>query len=120
MGLGAMTTVMLRLPLTATLLATLLFASDGLTLAPLIIVAVVVAYAVAAWVHVATWRARIELFHWDAGQAAASCPKDVGRALNRPFTWSPEKSTLVGLNETVMPAMPPIAQLTEGLDGMLA
>jgi H+/Cl- antiporter ClcA len=49
MGLGAMTTVMLRLPLTATLLATLLFASDGLTLAPLIIVAVVVSYAVTAW-----------------------------------------------------------------------
>jgi len=49
MGLGAMTTVMLRLPLTATLLATLLFAGDGLTLAPLIIVAVVVAYVVTAW-----------------------------------------------------------------------
>ena len=41
MGIGAMTTVMLRLPLTAVLLATLLLGHDGLTVMP---VAVVVAY----------------------------------------------------------------------------
>ena len=48
MGIGAMTTVMLRLPLTATLLAVLLFASDGLSVTPLVIVAVVVAYVLTA------------------------------------------------------------------------
>jgi H+/Cl- antiporter ClcA len=48
MGIGAMCTVMLRLPLTSTLLATLLLAADGLAVMPLVIVAVVVAYTVTA------------------------------------------------------------------------
>ncbi len=49
MGIGAMATVMLRLPMTSTLLATLLLSSDGLSVAPLVIVAVVVAYVATAW-----------------------------------------------------------------------
>ncbi len=44
MGIGAMSVVMLRLPLTSVLLASLLLASDGLAVMPLVIVAVVVAY----------------------------------------------------------------------------
>jgi H+/Cl- antiporter ClcA len=48
MGIGAMSVVMLRLPLTSVLLATLLLASDGLTVMPLVIVAVAVAYVAAA------------------------------------------------------------------------
>jgi H+/Cl- antiporter ClcA len=48
MGIGAMCTVMLTLPLTATLLATLLLGSDGLAAMPLVIVAVVVAYVFTA------------------------------------------------------------------------
>jgi len=48
MGIGAMTVVMLRLPLTSVLLATLLLSSDGLQVMPLAIVAVVVAYVVSA------------------------------------------------------------------------
>jgi H+/Cl- antiporter ClcA len=48
MGIGAMTTAMLRLPLTAVLLATLLLSADGLALTPLVIVAVVVAYVASA------------------------------------------------------------------------
>jgi H+/Cl- antiporter ClcA len=48
MGIGAMTAVMLQLPLTAVLLATLLLASDGLAVMPLVIVAVVVAYVASA------------------------------------------------------------------------
>ena len=46
MGIGAMCAVMLRLPLTSVLLATLLLSSDGLAVMPLAIVAVVVAYVV--------------------------------------------------------------------------
>ena len=46
MGMGAMTVAMLRLPLTSVLLATLLLASDGLAVTPLVIVAVVIAYVV--------------------------------------------------------------------------
>ncbi len=48
MGIGAMTVVMLRLPLTSVLLATLLLASDELVVMPLAIVAVVVAYVLSA------------------------------------------------------------------------
>jgi H+/Cl- antiporter ClcA len=49
MGIGAMCTVMLKLPMTSTLLATLLLASDGVAVVPLVIVAVVTAYAATAW-----------------------------------------------------------------------
>jgi H+/Cl- antiporter ClcA len=48
MGIGAMATVMLRLPLTATLLATLLLGTDGLAVTPLVIVSVSVAYVLSA------------------------------------------------------------------------
>lgn len=44
MGIGAMSVVMLTLPLTSVLLATVLLLSDGLAVMPLVIVAVVVAY----------------------------------------------------------------------------
>jgi H+/Cl- antiporter ClcA len=48
MGIGAMCAVMLRLPMTSVLLATLLLSSDGLQVMPLAIVAVVVAYVASA------------------------------------------------------------------------
>ena len=48
MGIGAMCTVMLTLPLTSTLLATLLLGADGVQSMPVVIVAVVVAYVVTA------------------------------------------------------------------------
>jgi len=48
MGIGAMTVVMLRLPLTSVLLATLLLSSDGLQVTPVVIVAVAVAYVALA------------------------------------------------------------------------
>jgi hypothetical protein len=46
MGIGAMSTVMLRLPLTSVLLATVLLAGNGLVVMPLVIVAVAVSYVV--------------------------------------------------------------------------
>jgi H+/Cl- antiporter ClcA len=48
MGIGAMSAVMLKLPLTSTMLATLLLGTDGLAAMPLVIVAVVVAYVLTA------------------------------------------------------------------------
>jgi H+/Cl- antiporter ClcA len=48
MGIGAMCVVMLRLPLTSVLLATLLMYEDGLAVAPIVIVAVVVAHVTSA------------------------------------------------------------------------
>ena len=49
MGIGAMCAVMLRLPMTSVLLATVLLTSDGLAVMPVVIVAVVVAYVASAW-----------------------------------------------------------------------
>ncbi|MCG6499260.1 chloride channel protein [Kitasatospora sp. A2-31] len=43
-GIGAMAVAMLKLPMTAVMLATLLLGTDGLTVMPLVIVAVVVSY----------------------------------------------------------------------------
>ena len=48
MGIGAMCAVMLSLPFTATLLATLLLGADGVQAMPVVIVAVVIAYVVTA------------------------------------------------------------------------
>jgi hypothetical protein len=55
MGIGAMVAVMLRLPLTAVLLATLLLVSDGVAVMPLVIVAVVVAYLASLRIAPASW-----------------------------------------------------------------
>ena len=46
MGIGAMSVVMLRLPMTSVLLATLFLGSTGLTVIPLVIVGVVVSYVI--------------------------------------------------------------------------
>ncbi len=46
MGIGAVCAAMLRLPLTSTLLATVLLGADGVSVTPQVIVAVVVAYVV--------------------------------------------------------------------------
>jgi hypothetical protein len=48
MGIGAMSVVMLNLPMTSVLLATLLLGSDGLAVMPPVIVAVAVAYVASA------------------------------------------------------------------------
>jgi chloride channel protein, CIC family len=48
MGIGAMCAVLLRLPMTSVLLATVLLTSDGLAVMPVVIVAVVVAYVASA------------------------------------------------------------------------
>ena len=48
MGIGAMCAAMLGLPLTSTLLATVLLGTDGLNVMPVVIVAVVVAHVVSA------------------------------------------------------------------------
>jgi len=55
MGIGALMTVMVNgLPLTSVVIVEILFPSDAIALAPLVIVAVVVSYVVAAWLAPAT------------------------------------------------------------------
>ena len=46
MGIGAMCAAMLRLPLTSTLLATLLLGTDGVPVTPQVVVAVAVAFVI--------------------------------------------------------------------------
>src|SRR3954454_9733345 len=48
MGLGATCAAMLQLPLTSVLLATLMLGADGVTVMPLVIVAVTVSYVTSA------------------------------------------------------------------------
>jgi len=55
MGIGALTTVMLNgMPLTSVLLVEVLFAPDAIALAPLVIIAVVVAHVLGVWIAPAT------------------------------------------------------------------
>ena len=72
MGIGAMSVVMLRLPLTSVLLASLLLGDDGLAAMPVVIVAVVVAFVVSAWLPPA--RPKDGDGAADAAPAAAAVP----------------------------------------------
>jgi H+/Cl- antiporter ClcA len=75
MGIGAMSAVMLRLPLTAVLLATLLMFSDGVAVMPLVIVAVVVAYIASLRIAPASWPL--------PGTATAATPAEGSRDASR-------------------------------------
>ncbi|HTR93036.1 MAG TPA: chloride channel protein [Trebonia sp.] len=74
MGIGAMSVVMLGLPLTSVLLATVLLFSDGLRVMPLVIVAVVVAYVTAARIGPATPPPAEPAGHTGPAATAASVP----------------------------------------------
>jgi len=75
MGIGAMSAVMLRLPLTAVLLATLLLFSDGVAVMPLVIVAVIVAYITSVRIAPASWSL--------PGTATAATPAEGPRDASR-------------------------------------
>jgi hypothetical protein len=80
MGIGAMCAVMLRLPLTSVLLATLIFSADGVAVMPLVIVAVVVAYVLSARLLPAPAQAkRGPAGGGDAGAPAANGQSPSGR-----------------------------------------
>ena len=69
MGIGAMTVAMLRLPLTAVLLATLLFTDNGLDVMPVVIVAVVVSHVLSA---------RLEPPQWSHAESSTSVSSGPG------------------------------------------
>src|SRR6185437_14700118 len=87
MGIGAMTVVMLRLPLTSVLLATLLLSSDGLQVMPLAIVAVVVAYVASA------------RFTPSPAPAAAADQQPAGEAAPVSSQTDPRRHELASLSE---------------------
>ena len=72
MGIGAMCTAMLRLPMTSTLLATLLLGADGISVTPQVVVAVAVAFVVTYTLPVAG-SAGARLRGVDGSPAPADC-----------------------------------------------
>jgi chloride channel protein, CIC family len=77
MGIGAMTVVMLRLPIASLLLATILLLSDGLAVMPLVIVAVVVAFVLSTWLQPWLTPAGASTVPTHPGEASASRPDEV-------------------------------------------
>jgi H+/Cl- antiporter ClcA len=86
MGIGAMSAVMLNLPLTSVLIATLLLFSDGLAVMPLVIVAVVVAYVAAARIAPAAAPESETAAGAGAGSAAAAGPVGAAGSSGTPRT----------------------------------
>jgi HD-like signal output (HDOD) protein len=76
--------------------------------------------ALAAWVHLAAWRARAEHFRWPADQVVAEVPAAVGAAVHRPAAWLTASARPELVYNGRLPLMPPLAELTEGLEAMLS
>ena len=71
----------------------------------------------AGWVHLGAWRARHEVLPLPEDEFVASYPEKVGRKLNLSPTWM---AGLAAQHPAAPPAlMPPLKELTEGLDAML-
>ena len=70
-------------------------------------------------VHIAAWRSRVSLFQLDTAQAQSSCPSALGRSIGLPVCWQPTSATLAFDKESGWPAMPPLDELTLGLEAML-
>jgi HD-like signal output (HDOD) protein len=72
----------------------------------------------AAYVHLGAWRARVDVLAMSDEAALASYPVDVGRRLRLAPTWLPVLAgQSPGLTRSTL--MPPLAELSEGLDAML-
>lgn len=75
--------------------------------------------AMSALVHVAAWRARAEALRWDDDEAHCACPTDVARAVGLSIAWLPGRATMGGSHLALLPAMPPLGELCEGMEAML-
>lgn len=71
-------------------------------------------------VHIAAWRSRVSMLKLDAAQALASCPGGLGRRIGLPVTWLDKAGTLGFDDVSGLPPMPPLDELTAGLEAMLA
>jgi len=70
----------------------------------------------AGWVHLGAWRARAELLGMSDEDIVASYPAQLAKRLNINPAWVPE---LVAQSpEQTAFAMPPLTELTAGLDAM--
>jgi len=71
----------------------------------------------AAWVHLAAWRARVEVLEMRDEEIIDSYPDELAKSLRRNASWVP---ALVGhASDQAAQAMPPFKELAAGLDAML-
>lgn len=73
----------------------------------------------AAVLHIAMWRARVEALKLSAEEASSTCPRKVADSLDLPLVWLPELATLGGDHPALEEPMPALAALCEGLESML-
>lgn len=71
----------------------------------------------AAWVHLGAWRARAEVLELSDAEMLASYPTAVGKKLGVDAAWAP--ALVANAKDKADLAMPPLKELTEGLDAML-
>jgi len=71
----------------------------------------------AAWVHMGAWRARTEVLVMNAEEQVASYPFEVGKRLGIAPAWASAPLVQSPCRDGVV--MPPLKELTEGLDTML-
>lgn len=72
----------------------------------------------AAWVHIGAWRARTEVLQMDDAQALADYPAAVAKRLGLKPDWAPVQNG--NAPESSDSTMPPLQELTEGLEAMLS
>jgi HD-like signal output (HDOD) protein len=77
----------------------------------------------AGWIHLAAWRARIEVLEFEEEAIIASYPAAVAKRLNLSPDWVPLLNTSatnsIFSSKVADAAMPPFAELAAGLDAML-
>ena len=73
----------------------------------------------AALIHIAAWRARVEALHLSPEAVASSWPARVAATLDLPLVWLPGEATLGGDHPALTPPMPALEELSRGLDSML-
>ena len=73
----------------------------------------------AALIHIAVWRARAEALHLSPEAVGQSWPARVADTLDLPLVWLPGEATLGGDHPALTPPMPPLEELSRGLDSML-
>jgi HD-like signal output (HDOD) protein len=70
----------------------------------------------AAWVHMGAWRARCEVLGLSREVQAATYPTEVGRKLHLDSGWTGALANQLPQDESSL--MPPLPELTEGLEAM--
>ncbi|OIN92119.1 MAG: histidine kinase [Comamonadaceae bacterium CG1_02_60_18] len=70
----------------------------------------------AAWVHMGTWRARCEVLSLSPEDQATTYPVEVGRRLHLDSGWTGTLANQLPQDDSSL--MPPLLQLTEGLEVM--